>query len=84
MLHFLIDDYHLTLATNEDHINALWMRMETLALLLGTRPPTLGAEFEMPSVWAAVGQVATMMELVLAKIANLKPDKLITQAKSSI
>jgi hypothetical protein len=82
-LHLLIDDYRLISASNEGHINALWMWMETLVSLLGTRPPTLGSEFETP-VWAAVGKMASMMELVLGKIGNHKPDELITQAKTSM
>jgi hypothetical protein len=37
-LHSLIDDYHIVKVKNDDHLNALWMRMETLASLLGTSP----------------------------------------------
>jgi hypothetical protein len=83
-LHSLIDDYRVVKARNDDHLNALWMRMETLASFLGTRPPTLGAEFETPSVWAAVGQVASMIERVLRKIETIKPELILAQAKSSL
>jgi hypothetical protein len=83
-LHSLIDDYRVVKAKNDDHLNALWMRMETLASFLGTRPPTLGAEFETPSVWAAVGQVASMLEKVFRKIEAIKPDLLVAQAKTAL
>jgi hypothetical protein len=56
---------------------------ENASVGLGTRPPTLGAEFETPSVWGAIGQVASMMEKVLAKIGAMKPqDELVSQAKT--
>jgi hypothetical protein len=80
----LIDEYRKGKGKNEDHLNALWMHMETLASLLGMRPPTLGVEFEMPSVWAAVGQMATMMEKLVAKIETMRPQALIAQAKTSV
>jgi hypothetical protein len=83
-LHFLIDEYREGKGKNEDHLNALWMRMETLASFLGTRPPTLGAEFETPSVWAAVGQMTTMMAKIEAKIEAMRHQALIAQAKTSL
>jgi hypothetical protein len=84
-LHSLIDKYCVVTAKNEDHVNALWMRMETLVSGLGTRPPTLGAEFETPSVCGAIRQVASMMKKVLAKLGVMKPqDKLVSQAKTAL
>jgi hypothetical protein len=81
----LIDEYRIVNAKNEDHVNVLWMRMETLASGLGTRPPTLGTKFETPSVWGAIGQMASMIERVLRKIEALKPqDELVSQAKTAL
>jgi hypothetical protein len=83
-IHLLIDDYRKGKEKNEDHLNVLWTRMETLASLLGARPPTLGPKFETPSVWAAVGLLATMMEKLAGKIKTMRPQVLIAQAKLSL
>jgi hypothetical protein len=57
------------------------MRIEILALLLGTRPPTLGSEYEAPLVCALVGQVATIIKRILATLCAQDLVPLVATAK---
>jgi hypothetical protein len=44
------------------------MWIETLALVLGTQPSSLGTKYEAPSVWASVGQIANIIKRILATL----------------
>jgi hypothetical protein len=43
-------------------ISALWFRLESMALLLGSRPVELPPDYETPSAWGSIGQMATTIE----------------------
>jgi hypothetical protein len=61
-IHSLIDSYQLKKGKRGEDLNALWLRIETLASALGTRPASLGTKYEAPSVWASIGQMANIIE----------------------
>jgi hypothetical protein len=83
-IHSLIDSYQLEPRKNGEDLNALWMRIKTPAWSLGTHPPTLGSEYEAPLVWAFFGQIATIIERILATLCAQDPVPLIDTARHQL
>jgi hypothetical protein len=45
-------------------ISALWFHLESMASLLGSRPVELPRDYQTPSAWVSIDQMATMIEKV--------------------
>jgi hypothetical protein len=67
-----LEDYKKQSDKTSITISALWFRLESMALLLGSRPVKLPQDYQTPSARASIGQTAIMIEQVKSKIVPVK------------
>jgi hypothetical protein len=59
-----LEDYKKQSDNASVAISALWFRLESIASLLGSCPAELPQDYQTPSAWASIGQLATTIEQV--------------------
>jgi hypothetical protein len=80
-----LQDYKLQTDKASVAISSLWFRMESMSRLLGSRPTVMPTQYQAPSAWASIGELADKVDDAHTRsVSPSEVDRLLTTVKAEL